>query len=80
MKAGISETERRLAEAKARTVGELALTPDYRTQKRNRRGDYSRAVDRRHTVSEMGALFAAQRRLAPSTPCSQWTARNGSSP
>jgi CRISPR-associated endonuclease Csn1 len=69
MKAGISETERRLAEADARTVGELALThPDYRTQKRNRRGDYSRTVDRRHTASEMSALFAAQRRLSPSTP------------
>ena len=66
MKSGIAETDRRLTESGARTVGELSsLHADYRLQKRNRRGNYSRAIDRKHTVIELTTLFAKQRELAP---------------
>ena len=67
MKSGISQTKERMQASGTNTVAELAQIHDaYKTQKRNRRGDYSRAVDRALVDDEFTLLFSKQRRMQPS--------------
>lgn len=58
----LEETEEKLA--RYRTVGAMfARDPEFLLRKRNRDGDFSRTVKRKHLLEEVKLLFKEQRRL-----------------